>query len=160
MRRFILAGAIAAMTAMPAVADETRIESVEVIFDLSAIESQAAATFWADLEGDLETAIIERIADRTADEGSDVKIDIDEFSMSNSFQAALGKDSLIKADVQVTNDSDSTKNSFYELTARLDEAGDFGVGENGVVEVRTIPTEVAYDAMIETFADRVVEKLR
>lgn len=160
MKNLLCMTAIATAVALPAAAQtDTPIENVDVSFELSAIESPAAAQFWAQLEGDLETAIIERVATQTADEGSKVQIDIDEFMMSNSFAAALGEESAITADIEVTNDTDPTKNSFYQLTVTLAEAGGFEPTAEGVA-FKTIPEDVAYKAMIDTFAESVVTRLR
>lgn len=159
MNKLILSGALALCMALPAAANTSKIQAVDVEFDLQAIESATAAEFWADLESDLETALVVRVADAIADEGAEIRIDIDEFDMSESFGAALGADSVLKADVNIRNAEDPTKNSFYDLTVTVAQAGDLVEGEAGM-EVLTVPTEQIYEAMIQTFADGVVSRLR
>ncbi|MEO0693156.1 MAG: hypothetical protein AAFY90_09815, partial [Pseudomonadota bacterium] len=80
-------------------------------------------------------------------------------SMSNSFQSAMGADSRLMGDINVRNDSDRTKNSFYDLGITLDEAGKVVEGENGM-QVLTVSTDEAYTALIDAFADGVVARLR
>ncbi|MDU8944641.1 hypothetical protein [Ovoidimarina sediminis] len=150
---------LACAIAMPAAASDTKIETVDVEFDVEAIESRSAAAFWSDLEDDLENAIIEKVADRIADTGAEIEIDIDEFDMSESFQAALGADSLLKAEVNVRNRAEPTKNSFYELTVTVEDAGRFVHGGAGI-EVLTVPTRQVYELLVETFAEGVVTRLR
>ncbi|NNK66616.1 MAG: hypothetical protein HKO95_07755, partial [Rhodobacteraceae bacterium] len=93
MRSSIMAS-VMILAAGAALASDTPVKDVDVEFDLTAVENAEAAQFWADLEKDLETAIITLVADRLAETGSEISIDIDEFSMSNSFEAALGSDSV------------------------------------------------------------------
>lgn len=159
MKPYVLAGLTAATIGFPAWASDSPIKAVDVSFDISAIESAEAAGFWSDLEGDLETAILQRVADRLGDPGASIRIDIDKFEMSNSFAAALGADSTLNGDVAVRNPDDSTVNSFYEFTIRLDEAGEMTTTESGT-QVLTVPVDVAYRAMIDSFAEGVVSRLR
>ena len=159
MKRIFMAGLAAISLICPAWASDSPIKAVDVQFDIQAIESAEAATFWADLEKDLETAIIQRVVDRLARRGATIRIDINEFEMSNSFAAALGADSKLSGDIAVRNPDDSRVNSFYELTLRLDEAGKMTTDETGS-QVLTVPLEVAYRAMVDAFADGVVSRLR
>lgn len=157
MKRFLVASTLALTVALPAFAQD-RVQNVDVTFDIDAVNSQPAATFWSDLEGDLETAILERVADRLSeDEGSELLIDVDELDMSNSFQSALGKDSTLKAGVRIKNE-DMSKEEYYNLTVRLDEAGNFEFSPEGAL-AQTVPVDVAYTAMVDAFADNVVSHL-
>ena len=157
MKRFIMASAVALTAALPAVAQD-RVQEVDVSFDIEAVQSRDAASFWANLEDDLETAILERVSDRIAqDDGYEILIDVDEFEMSNTFQSALGKDSTIVAGVRMKNE-DMSKEEYYNLTVRLDEAGNFEFLPDGAL-VQTVPVEVAYGSMVDAFADNVVTHL-
>ncbi|AZQ67382.1 hypothetical protein EF888_09720 [Silicimonas algicola] len=157
MKRLIMASAIALTAAMPAFAQD-RVQEVDVTFDIEAVQSRDAASFWSNLSGDLETAILERVSDRIAeDDGYEILIDVNEVDMSNSFQSALGKDSTIVAGVRMKNE-DMTKEEYYNLTVRLEEAGNFEFMPDGAL-VQTVPVEEAYAAMIDAFADNVVTHL-
>lgn len=159
MRLLAFASALACAAAVPAAGSETPIESVDVEFDVEAIDSPVAARFWSGLERDLESAILERLASRISETGAEIEIDIDEFDMSESFQAALGAQSFLKGDVNVRNDDDPTKNSFYDLTVTVAEAGRFAQGEAGM-EILTVPTEQVYETLVEAFAEGIVTRLR
>ena len=155
--RTILA-ATALAIAVPAVAQDRVFKEIDVTFDIESVENEVAATFWSDLEGDLETAILSRIVDRTAEDGSEIDIDIDELAMASSFQAAFGADSTLVGDVTVRN-PDGTLDDFYEFTVTVDKAGGYVMDENGLF-VNEVETEKAYAALIDTFAEGVVERLK
>ncbi len=161
MKRFTISALTALSLAAPALALDAdhQVEKVDVVFDLQAIESPEAAQFWSDLEGDLETAIIAKVADNIAESGSEIEIDIDEFDMTNTFQSALGLDSSLKAGIQVTNEDDPTRNSFYDLRLTVNESGDFETTEDGV-EIVAAERELIYETMVNGFADAVIERLR
>ncbi len=149
---------VAGLIALPSFADTAPVESVDVDFDIQAIESPAAAAFWTNLEGDLEEAILARVVERIEDEGSKIWIDVDEFNLSNSLQAALGEDSTLKAGITVKNEADPTQNSFYDLSITLLEAGKLVQGNDGT-EILTLPEAEAYRVMVNAFADNVVSRL-
>lgn len=147
------------LVATPSLASDTPVESVDVSFDLTAIENAEAAEFWATLEDDLETAIITLVADRIAENGSEISVDIDELSMSNSFEAALGSDSVLAGSIAITNDTDSTKNGFFDFTVTVDQAGRMSnTGEE--VALLTVPVEEAYTALVDAYAAGIVERMR
>ena len=160
MFRLITATATVALLAGPvAAADTHTIKEIDVQFDLSAIESAEAADFWADLEGDLEESIATKVVDQLGDEGSVITIDVAEFEMSNTFQGALGKDSTLMAAIEVKNEGDPTHNSYYDLKVTVDESGDFETTEDGVALV-THDREEVYEAVVDTFANGVVKRLK
>lgn len=141
--------------AVPAFADAPAVEKVNVDFNIQAIESQAAAEFWSNLEGDLEEAILKRVAMQIADEGATVSIDIDEFDLSNSFQAAIGIDSTLTADVAIKSEVDPTIETFYDVKITM-----LNAGYTDSTDFSTVPVEEAYTAFIEAFADNVYSKLK
>lgn len=160
MKRMIFAAGVAALMASPlAAADEHKIEEIDVIFDLQSLESPTAAEFWADLEGDLEAAIAAKVTDQIADEGSVITIDVDELDMANTFQGALGVESVLTGHIEVKNETDPTVNSYYDLRVTVDESGKFETGDDGV-QIVAHEREEVYDAVIDTFAKGVVERLR
>lgn len=147
------------LAAVPALASDTPVESVDVSFDLTAIENAEAAEFWSTLEDNLETAIITLVADRISENGSEISVDIDELSMSNSFEAALGGDSVLAGKVAITNDADSTKNGFFDFTVTVDQAGRMeNTGED--VSLLTVPVDEAYTALVDAYAAGIVERMR
>jgi hypothetical protein len=140
-------------------AQETPIQGVDVEFELQDVESKVASEFWADLEGDLEAEIIKLVANRIAEDGSDISIDIDEFDVSKTFQGAIGVDSVLTGAVEVKNEGDTTKNSFYDLRVSVDEAAKLKRDGDGA-DLITHDREDVYRAMVETFAEGVVKRLR
>ena len=159
MKRILAAMVATLAMTSPLAAQNTPIEGVDVTFELQDIESKNAAEFWAELEGDLEAEIIKLVADRIAENGSMISIDIDEFDVSSSFQGALGVDSVLTGAIEVKNESDSTKNSFYDLRVTVDEAAKMKRDGNGA-ELITHDRQDVYQAMVETFAEGVVKRLR
>lgn len=140
-------------------ADVHIVKEIDVQFELADIESEVAAEFWADLESDLEEAIAVRVVDQIGEEGSVVSIDIDEVDISNTFQGALGVDSSLTGAIEVKNEADPTKNSYYDLRVTVDESGKFETTDDGIMIV-THEREAVYDAVVNTFADGVVKRLR
>lgn len=158
MKRITTALAAALVSSAPALAANAPVGNVDVDFDLQSVESPAAAKFWGHLETDLEAAIIAKVVDRTAETGTEVEIDIDEFSLSNSFQAALGADSVLSGSIEIVNEEDPTVNTYYTLMVTMAQAGKTVFGEDGM-QILTIPEEEAYDIIIDAFARNVVGKL-
>lgn len=160
MFRFAAATAAAAILTGQAWASDTHvIEEIDVTFDLASVESKIAADFWSDLEGDLEEAIAKMVVDQLGEDGSTITIDIDEADISNSFQGALGIDSTLTGAIEIKNENDPTKNSFYDLKVTVDESGSFQTTEDGAAIVTHERADV-YQAVVETFADGVVKRLR
>lgn len=159
MKSFLASTAAIIALATPLTANETPIETIDVTFELQDVESSAAAEFWADLEGDLEAAIAALVVDQIKDEGSEINIDIDEFDMSNSFQGALGVESVLTAKVEIRNEQDPSKNSFFDLRVTVDEAAKLTRDEDGATLI-THEREDVYRAMVDTFAEGIVKRLR
>ena len=158
LRTMTATTAFALLATTAAASDAHIIEQVDVQFELESIKSEVAAEFWSDLELDLEEAIVTRVADQLGENGSEITIDIDEFEISNSFQGALGIDSSLIAAVEIRNEDDPTKNSFYDLKVTVDESGKFQTND-GTTVIVTHEREAVYDAVVQTFADGVVKRL-
>lgn len=159
MKHSVIATVAALVLASPSLAETSTVKEVDVTFELQAIESAAAAGFWADLEGDLESAVIARLADRLDKSGAEISIDINEFDMSNSFQSALGAESSLAAEISIRDEDDPTVNTYYDLIVKLQDAGRLKYGEKGV-EIQALSENEAYGLMIDAFADNVVAKLQ
>ncbi|MEM1065712.1 MAG: hypothetical protein AAGJ74_09445, partial [Pseudomonadota bacterium] len=101
----------------------TPVGSVDVSLEVDDIANPTAAQFWADLEKDLEEAILVRVSDRLDPGGSRIRIDIDEVALASGFQGALGEESVLAGDINVTHPTDKTKSQFYDLKIRAAQGG-------------------------------------
>lgn len=136
---------------------EQKIATVDVTLDASAIENAEAAKFWSTLEGDLEEAIILRVADRTDESGFNIDIDLDEVALATSFQGALGVESFLAGDVRVTNSQEVTDFEFYHLRiSALQDGRKYGDGELFSV----VETDEYYQALVGKFAESVEMRLK
>lgn len=139
---------------------QTMVKDIEVTTDLEAIENTKAAAYWSNVSQDLEDAIAARLVDRIGTEGSEIKVDVNELSLSNSFRSALGlEDAVLVGQVNVTNDSDNAKFDAYELTISAKAAQAYG-RDGLVLEGAFADTPEYYDALIDAFADGVVSRLK
>lgn len=159
MFRTILMAGTAAFIATSALANTT-VKSVEVETEINAIENAQAAAYWANVSDDLQAAIAARLLDRLGDEGSEIKIDINEISLSNSFQSALGfEDSVLVGQVNVINETDNAKFDAYELLISAEAARAYGP-DGKVLEGAFTDTPEFYSALVNAFADGVVTRLK
>lgn len=159
MFRKIAISGLAALTVSTAAFAAT-VKTIDVEVELDAVDNVQAAAYWTSLADDLENAIVARITDQIADDGVDLKIDIEEVSLSNGFQDTLGlADTRLIGDVTMTHASDNTRFGAYELT--VDVNSSIKMMPEGV-ELADLPTDtkVYYDAMIAAFAQGVVDRLK
>lgn len=141
-------------------AETAPIKDVSVETDITAIENTKAASYWANVSADIENAIAARLVDRTAEEGSEIKIDINELSLANSFQSALGlEDAVLVGQVNVINETDNAKYDAYELTISAKAAQAYGP-DGLVLEGAFTDTPEYYAALVNAFADGVVTRLK
>lgn len=147
------------ISATTAAADAPMVKDVDVEFELDAVGSPAAAAFWKELETDLETAIVAQLVGQLAEEGARISVDIDELDLANSFDSALGVDSILSGRVAIKSDPDPTINTFYDLKISARGTGGLVATENGV-DVLAVPVDEAYAAMINAFARNVTSQLR
>ncbi len=159
MSRYALAALVSALALSPAAPAfaQTEVKEVEVSIDLAAIDNAQAASVWSNIATDLENAIVARIADQVDDDGVKISIDINEVELANSFQSAMRiAESRLAGRVNISSETDNSKFATYDLEVSFDQAY-LPAGTD--VTVLTIESPVYYAAMIEIFADRVVEKL-
>lgn len=159
MSRYALAALVSALALSPAAPAfaQTEVKEVEVSIDLAAIDNAQAASVWSNIATDLENAIVARIADQVDDDGVKISIDINEVELANSFQSTMGiAESRLAGRVNISSETDNSKFATYDLEVSFDQAY-LPAGTD--VTVLTIESPVYYAAMIEIFADRVVEKL-
>jgi hypothetical protein len=181
--KILTATALATLLATSAYADVARIASIDVTVDLAAIQNEQAASFWANLEGDVENAIAARLSAEqlvTEDEqlayqaeqsqgsdgdtaikllGTQVLVDIREVELASAFERELNlADSVLVGQVNIKDDSDNTKMDAYELSVTLENAKI--VVPEGSVLVLSTDTGDSYERIVEAFADGVVSRLK
>jgi hypothetical protein len=173
----LAATAIAAALATQAFGGVDKIAKIDVTTDLSAIQNAEAATFWADLEADLENAIAARVTGRlvseeeakiTADgtedgavilDGSQIIVDIREVELTSAFERELNLgDAVLVGQVNIKDDTDNTNVDAYELSVSL-ETAQVVVPEGATLVLSTDTTE-AYTRLVDAFADGVVSRLK
>lgn len=161
MHALLLSAALLGPVTLPvaAVAGDTPVESVRVETDLTAIRNRRAARFWGRLSEDLQAAILTRISNRVAEKGSRISVDIDEVSLSNSFETSLGvSDSVLVGNVSVSSD-DNSKFDAYDLAVTIETANSY-LPPGFVRAVSMTDAPEHYRAMVDAFADSVVSKLK
>lgn len=159
MFRTLVISGIAALSVSTAAYSAT-VKSVDVEVELDAIENPKAAAYWTSIADDLENSIVARITDQIADDGVEVKIDLEEVSLSNGFEDRVGlADTRLVGTVVMVHPTDNTRFGTYELTVDVNSA--MPLIPAGV-DVVTLPadTRVFYDAMIAAFAQGVVDRLK
>ena len=160
MFRKLLMTTTALFLANAAFAQDTVVQEVSVSADITAISNAEAAAYWTNAADDLENAIVARLVDRIDEEGSKISVDIDELSLSNSFQNQLGlEDAVIVGMVNVTSDVDNAKFDSYELTVTAQSAQAFAP-DGTVLDGAFTDTPEYYAALIAAFADGVVTRLK
>lgn len=138
---------------------DDKVKSVEVEMDITALTNAAAAERFANTATDLQNAILARVVDRTAEEGMEIKIDLSEVELSNSYTDAIGAaETRLVGTVNVSDMNDNTNFNTYELTVNVDQVIPF-LPEGYEVATMTASSDEFYTAMIDAFADGVVRRL-
>lgn len=158
-RLALLAGLAALFTSTAAVADVEKVSEVEVTSDVSAIQNERAASYWANVATDIQTAILERVADRIAEDGARIRVDIRGIELANAFERAFSlSDAAITGQINVTDPADPSNDNAYELRVSLENAQVSGADGQPMV-FTTIETPEAYRALVDGFADNLVARL-
>ena len=164
------AAALLAMLATPLAAAVDKVAKIDASVDVSAISNTQAATFWANLEADLENAIAARVTDRLATEevkpddqgridGAQIKVDIREVELASAFERELNlADAVLVGQVTIVDDTDNSNADGYELTVSLENAN--VVVPEGSTLVLSTDTSGAYTRLVEAFADGIVSRLK
>lgn len=140
-------------------AADDKVKSVAVEMDITALTNAAAAVRFANTADDLQGAILARLVDRTAEEGMDIKIDLSEVELSNSFTDAVGAaDTRLVGVVNVSDMNDNTNFNTYELTVTVEQATPF-LPKDFDQATLTASSDEFYQALIAAFADGVVRRL-
>lgn len=156
-----LALALAPVATLPMAAPaaaQTAVSNVEVEMNLAAIKNAKAAAVWTNAPADLQNAIVARIADRADKDGVKIRVRLDEVALSNSYEQAMNiADTKLAGRVNISSTSDNSKFDTYDLAVSFD-ASYLPTGTD--MTAINIESPVYYQAMINLFADRVVEKLK
>jgi hypothetical protein len=160
-RNILTTAALTALLAVPGYADVDKVADVKVTADITAIENETAATYWAGLAEDLQNAIASRVTDRTAEEGATISVDIREVELSNAFDAALkSTDAVLVGQVNVSDPTDNSNQDGYELSVSLEGAQVLATSADGLIVLSATDTPGAYQQLVDSFADGVVARLK
>lgn len=161
MFRTVAISGLAALALSTAVfAAPPTVKSIDVEVELGAVENPKAAAYWTTIADDLETAIVSQLTDQIADDGVEIKIDLEEVSLSSGFEEQLGlADTRLVGTVKMLHATDNTRFDTYDLAVDVNAAKLMIPAD---VDVVTLPadTRVYYDAMIAAFAQGVVDRLK
>ena len=162
--------AVIALLATPLAAAVHKVAKIDASVDVSAINNAEAATFWANLEADLENAIAARVTERLASEevkpddqgridGAQIIVDIREIELATAFERELNLgDAVLVGQVTVVDETDNSNSDGYELTVSLENAK--VIVPEGSVVVLSDDSLGAYTRLVEAFADGVVSRLK
>ena len=162
--------ALLALVASPLLANVDNVAKVDVSVDISAVNNAQAATFWANLEADMENALAARLVDRLPVEevkpdgdgkidGAQIIVDIREVELASAFERELNLgDAVLVGDVTIRDDTDMANTDTYELTVSLENA--HVTVPEGMMVVLSTDTTGAYNRLVEAFADGVVSRLK
>lgn len=162
--------ALVSLLSLPALAAVDKVAKIDVQVDLSAVQNEEAAAYWANLESDLENALAARLVDRLVTEeakpdedgkidGAQIIIDIREVELANALQRELNLgDAVLVGQVTIKDDTDLSNSDGYELTTSLENAK-VVVPEGKMVVLSTDTTE-AYTRLVDVFAENVVTRLK
>ncbi|MFO1202223.1 MAG: hypothetical protein U1E58_06250 [Tabrizicola sp.] len=169
-RNAAAAALVALMSSTPLLAGVDKVAKIDASVDLAAINNQQAATFWANLETDLENAIAARLTDRLVTEeakpdedgkidGARITVDIREVELANALERELNMgDAVLVGQVTVADDTDNTVADGYELQVSLENAK--VVVPEGKMLVLSTDTTEAYTRLVDAFADGIVTRLK
>lgn len=161
IRKMTLAALIAALPMSAAFAKIETISAVDVTTDLAAVQNPKAAAYWANLETDLEAAVAKRMVGRIDAEGPEVSIDISEVELANGFERAFNlADAVLAGQVKTRFETTRAEEQTYDLRVSLADPAARVVSADGTVVVFTsMDTPMAYETLVDTFAQAVVDNL-
>ncbi|NOE20786.1 hypothetical protein GS634_21865 [Ruegeria atlantica] len=161
MKHLIQSTALISVMATVAAA-QTQVSKIDVVADLSALQTYEAASAWKNLETDLETAIAERLVSQIAPEdveGAEIEIELDEVTLANNFETAIGVGEWkLVGDVDLDM-PDASKDENYTLTVSTDQIRTF-YPEGTNSDELSVDSDVFYQAVVAAFADNVASKLK
>lgn len=141
------------------VSAQTLVKEIDVDVDLTAIANVAAAEHFGTIDSDLKAALMSRLVDRIAEDGVTIGIDLSEVELSNFFEQEYDTaETRLVGQVNVTNKTQNTDFSSYELVIRVNDLGALAGAEARDLTLLQSSDEY-YDMMIGAFADVVVRRL-
>ena len=167
---FAAAAALSTLLAGPLAAQVDKVASIDASVDIAAINNEQAATFWANLETDLENALAARLTDRLPLEevkpddqgkidGAQIKVDVREVELASAFERELNlADAVLVGQVTIIDDTDNSNSDSYELTVSLQNAN--VILPEGMTLVLSTDASGAYTRLVEAFAEAVVTRLK
>ena len=162
--------ALIALLASPVLAEVDNVAKVDVSVDISAVNDAQAAAFWANLETDLENALVARLVDRLPVEevkpdddgkidGAQILVDISEVELASAFERELNLgDAVLVGDVTIRDDTDMANTDTYSLSVSLENA--HVIAPEGTVVLLSTDTTGAYTRLVDAFAEGVVTRLK
>ncbi len=141
-------------------ATEPTVKEVVVTVELAAIENVKAAAYWTTISDDLANAIVARVTDQISDDGISVTIDLEEVSLSNGFEAENGlAETRLVGNVTFSHATDNSRFDGFDLMVDVNAARTFIPADVDVITLQP-DSRVYYEAMIATFAQGVVDRLK
>ena len=158
-RKSLTAISLAVFATTSAQAAVETISDVTVTADVTAIQNQKAAAYWANVATDVQNAILARLVDRIADDGAKITVDLREVELASSFERAINvSDAVLVGQVNVSDETDNSNFNAYELSISLGTAASVSAdGKSYFYD--TLDTPEAYQALVNSFADNVVKRL-
>lgn len=160
IRETMFAAIVVAAAASIAYAKVDTISAVDVTADLSTVQNQKAAAYWANLEVDLENAIAERLVGRIDPAGPAITVDISEVELANGFERAFNlADAVLAGQVKLRAENTNAADRTYDLKVSLESAQGTVSADGTTVTFTTMDTPVAYTTLVNAFAESVVGAL-
>lgn len=162
MYRTFAIGTLAALSLSTAALATTAptVKSINVDVELEAVENPKAAAYWTSIADDLENAIAALVTEQIADDGVEVRIDLEEVELSGGFDEAMGlADTRLVGNVAMIHGTDNSRFGSYILTVDINAAMPMMPAGIDLVALPA-DTRVYYDAMIQAFAQAVVDRLK
>ncbi len=160
MKRLMLTTAIAFLTLGAPVFAAATIASVDVTIDLPAVTNTAAAQRFNHIADDLKNAIAALLVDRLSEDGAKITVDISAVELSNSYTESAGiADTKLVGLVHILDDKQHKLFDNYTLTIDVNQAKTFLAPTIDMTTLKASSDEY-YKAMIQAFANAVVDKLK
>lgn len=164
LRTLALPAVLAALLSTTALADPQQVSEISVEADLTTIDNEAAGRYWANLEADLTNALATRLTDQIGEDGARLIVRIEAVALTNSYALLTrGEEARLEGRVILSGDQ---RSEAYDLTVSVPEVDlvpPEGVSEENVTapDVVTLAGDEGayYEAIVETFADYVADKL-
>ena len=158
-RKSLIAFSFAVLAGTAALAAVDRIAKVTVTADVTAIQNEKAAAYWSNVATDLENAIVSRLVNRISEGGATITVDLREVELASSFERAINaSDAVLVGQVNISDLNDNTNFNAYELSISLGTAATVSA-DGKALYFDTLDTPEAYQALVNSFADNVVQRL-